>query len=109
MQSSFSFNFCTWNPKLAFWRFKIFINVKFCDIGKNMVLIETLADWIALSDLTWFRLFSLLLNSVLDFTISEYWITDISGCKLTHLFPMHPFSTSWKHQKTVGLPDAFKG
>ena len=21
--------------------------------------------------------------------------------KLTHLFPIHPFSTSWKHQKTV--------
>ena len=22
-------------------------------------------------------------------------------CRLTHLFPMHPFSTPWKHQKTV--------
>ena len=28
---------------------------------------------------------------------------------LTHLFLMHPFSTSWKHQKTVKLSDVFRG
>ena len=28
---------------------------------------------------------------------------------LTHLFPMHPFSTLWKHQKTLRFSDAFKG
>ena len=28
--------------------------------------------------------------------------------KLTHLFPMHPFSTSWKHQKTWRFP-VFRG
>ena len=28
---------------------------------------------------------------------------------LTHLFPMHPFSTPWKHQKTVRLSDVFRG
>ena len=28
---------------------------------------------------------------------------------LTHSFPMHPFSTSWKHQKTLRFPDVFRG
>ena len=28
---------------------------------------------------------------------------------LTHLFPMQPFSTLWKHQKTVRFTDAFGG
>ena len=28
---------------------------------------------------------------------------------LTHLFPMYPFSTPWKHQKTVRFSDVFRG
>ena len=28
---------------------------------------------------------------------------------LTHLFPMHPFSAPWKHQKTWRFSDVFKG
>ena len=28
---------------------------------------------------------------------------------LTHLFPMHSFSTPWKHQKTFRFSDVFKG
>ena len=28
---------------------------------------------------------------------------------LTHLFPMHPFTTPWKHQKTVKFSDVFMG
>ena len=28
---------------------------------------------------------------------------------LIHSFPMHRFSTSWKHQKTVRFSDVFKG
>ena len=28
---------------------------------------------------------------------------------LTHLFPMHPFSTPWKHQKISRFPDVFMG
>ena len=28
---------------------------------------------------------------------------------LTHLFPMHPFSTAWKHQKTLRFSDVFRG
>ena len=28
---------------------------------------------------------------------------------LTHSFPMHPFSTPWKHQKTIRFSDVFKG
>ena len=28
---------------------------------------------------------------------------------LTHLFPMHPFSNLWKHQKTVRFSDVFRG
>ena len=31
----------------------------------------------------------------------EITIQWLAHTKLTHLFPMHPFSTSWKHQKTV--------
>ena len=32
----------------------------------------------------------------------------VSIC-LTHLFQMHPFSTSWKYQKTGRSSDFFKG
>ena len=28
---------------------------------------------------------------------------------LTHSFPMHPFSTPWKHQKTLRFSDVFRG
>ena len=28
---------------------------------------------------------------------------------LTQSFPMHPFFTPWKHQKTVRFSDVFKG
>ena len=28
---------------------------------------------------------------------------------LTHLFRMHPFSTPWKHQKTLRFSDVFRG
>ena len=28
---------------------------------------------------------------------------------LTHLFPMDPFSTNSKHQKTLRFPDVFRG
>ena len=28
---------------------------------------------------------------------------------LTDLFPMHPFLTPWKHQKTVRFSDVFRG
>ena len=28
---------------------------------------------------------------------------------LTHLFPMHPFSNPWEHQKTVRSSDVFRG
>ena len=33
----------------------------------------------------------------------------ISKKMLTHLFPMHPFSTSWKHQKNLRFSDVFRG
>ena len=36
-----------------------------------------------------------------------FWLQNIHF--LTHSFPMHPFSTSWKHQKTVRLSDVFRG
>ena len=28
---------------------------------------------------------------------------------LTHSFQMHPYSTTWKHQKTVRFSDVFRG
>ena len=30
-------------------------------------------------------------------------------CCLTHFFPMHLFSTPWKHQKTLLFSDVFRG
>ena len=32
-----------------------------------------------------------------------------TASQLTHSFPMHPFSTPWKHQKTVRFFDVFSG
>ena len=40
------------------------------------------------------------------FYMPKYWH---DKCLLTHSFPMHPFSTSRKHQKTVRFFDVFKG
>ena len=31
------------------------------------------------------------------------------GKDLTHSFPMHPFSTLWKHQKVLRFSDVFRG
>ena len=35
--------------------------------------------------------------------------TSFSVTLLTHLFLMHPFSSPWKHQKTVRFSDIFRG
>ena len=34
---------------------------------------------------------------------------DLCPRTLTYLFPMHPFSTSWKHKKTIRFSDVFRG
>ena len=41
-------------------------------------------------------------------------LTNLCSCncgriQLTHLCPMHPFSTLWKHQKTIRFSDVFRG
>ena len=36
-------------------------------------------------------------------------ITYLSNNNLTHSFPMHPFCTPWKHQKTFRFSDVFRG
>ena len=41
-----------------------------------------------------------------DFNFLTLKVKDII---LTHSFPMHPFSTPWKHPKTVRFSDVFKG
>ena len=33
------------------------------------------------------------------------WILVVNA--LTHLFPMHPFSTPWKHQETLRFSDVY--
>ena len=33
----------------------------------------------------------------------------VSSALLTHLFPMHPFSTPWKHQETLRFSGVFRG
>ena len=37
----------------------------------------------------------------------------VASCRpktlLTHLFPIHPFSTPWKHQKNVRFSNVFRG
>ena len=37
-----------------------------------------------------------------------YQLKSIFKYVLTHLFPMHPFSTPWKHQKTLLFSDDFR-
>ena len=44
-------------------------------------------------------------NDDVSITFSVYSVTS----ELTYLFPMHPFSTSWKHQKTVMFSNLFRG
>ena len=43
----------------------------------------------------------------------NFWVffqdTCIIRYTLTHLFPMHPFSKPWKHQKTLRFSDVFRG
>ena len=41
----------------------------------------------------------------------EAFVTHVRQCKLfsTHSFLMHPFSTPWKHKKTVRFSDVFRG
>ena len=39
----------------------------------------------------------------------SYSSTCILSFFLTHFFPMHPFSTPWKHQKTLRFSDVFGG
>ena len=39
----------------------------------------------------------------------SYSVQPICQIVLTHLFPMHPFFTHWKHQKTLRFSDVFKG
>ena len=47
------------------------------------------------------------------FTCALYlWLLKINSFSciyLTHSFPMHPFSTPWKHKKTARFPDVFRG
>ena len=44
-------------------------------------------------------------NDGVSITFSAYSVTS----ELTHLFPMHLFSTPWKHQKTVRFSNVFRG
>ena len=39
----------------------------------------------------------------------ERLIRNVLKVKLTHSFPMHPFSTPWKHQKCLKTSDLFSG
>ena len=38
----------------------------------------------------------------------DFYLKYITMTTLTHSFPMHPFSTPWKHQKTVRFSDVFR-
>ena len=40
----------------------------------------------------------------------KFWTLDVIFVSLmTHLFPMHPFSTPWKYQKTRRFSDISRG
>ena len=47
-------------------------------------------------------------SSILDVLRSSEYIS-AHHIQLTHLFPMHPFSTHWKHQKTFRFSHVFWG
>ena len=38
----------------------------------------------------------------------DFYLKYITMTTLTHSFPMHPFSTPWKHEKTVRFSDVFR-
>ena len=39
----------------------------------------------------------------------DYYVELFLKIPLTHSFPMHPFPTPWKHQKTLWFTDVFRG
>ena len=41
--------------------------------------------------------------------VLQFWKRNEFCNILTHSFPMHPFSTPWKHQKTIRFSDVFWG
>ena len=53
------------------------------------------------------RLFSLFTTLLLG-NQKEYSRLLSAYVQLTHSFPMHPFSTPWKHQKTLRFSDVFR-
>ena len=48
-------------------------------------------------------------NSCLKSSVTKWVSSGVSIYFLTHSFPMHPFSTSWKNQKIVRFSDVFRG
>ena len=51
-----------------------------------------------------------LLFSLFSFFFSSSWIARVLSCShALSLFLMHPFSTPWKHQKTLRFSDVFRG
>ena len=94
---------------------------EFCKISKSTFLTEHLW-WLLLKKLhlkclTGFQLtlfhtnitlilFSSKRHSLKIIVLAAFWGTLTT---LTHLFPMHPFSTPWKYLKTIRCSDVFSG
>ena len=52
--------------------------------------------------------FKLFLHRIfLRFTSADSYL-HVFSAKLTHSFPLHPFSTPWKHRKTLRFSDVFR-
>ena len=81
------------------------------NISQNCILVLT-SSW---SKYFW-KIFSNIINSQINLFfihMNSYVVHILNslciGSSLTHLFPMHPFSTTWKHQKILWFSDVFKG
>ena len=55
-----------------------------------------------------FELALLAQKSALDLSIEYISMIRFSIFLLTHLFPMYPFSTPWKHKETLRFSDVFR-
>ena len=93
-------------------------------VGKTNILFLTKTSWRRLEDVLWRRkakgnIFVLIKTSwrrvedvfwrrrrmFAGLVLAYYWVSIL----LTHSFPMHPFSSPWKHQKTVRFSEVFRG
>ena len=88
------------------------INVWNRNLSNNIISLSSISEIVLAFTFT-LSLYMLILMFVHKTMILEFSYFREGRCwtlrLLTHSFPMHPFSTLWKHQKTVRFSDIFRG